>query len=83
MSLYDAVKLAAKQPLQVSNDDARLGSEYYLFGAPNSTACATAAKDAGKATVPGVHCLLSGPAVIRPRLAVVPEYVGPSGLLGG
>src|SRR5947199_3302724 len=29
MSLYDAVKLASKQPPQVSPDNARLGSEYY------------------------------------------------------
>jgi SecD/SecF fusion protein len=64
MSLYDAVKLAAKQPLQVGYDNARLGSEYYLFGAPNSAACATAAKDVGTAAVPGAHCLLSGPAPI-------------------
>ena len=62
MSLYDAVKLAAKQPRQVSNDNTRLGSEYYLFGARNSTACATAAKDVGTAVVPDAHCLLSGPA---------------------
>jgi SecD/SecF fusion protein len=62
MSLYDAVKLAAKQPLRVSADNARLGSEYYLFGAPNSTACATAAKAVAKPAVPDAHCLLSGPA---------------------
>jgi hypothetical protein len=62
VSLYDAVKLAAKQPLRVSTDNARLGSEYYLFGAPNSTACATAVKDLANAAVPNAHCLLSGPA---------------------
>jgi SecD/SecF fusion protein len=62
MSLYDAVKLAAGQPRQVSNDNARLGSEYYLFGARTSTACATEARDVGKAAVAGAHCLLSGPA---------------------
>jgi preprotein translocase subunit SecD len=61
VSLYDAVRLAAKQPLQVSSDNARLGSEYYLFGAPNSTACATA-KAVGRLAVPGTQCLLSGPA---------------------
>src|ERR1700737_2780474 len=31
MSLYDAVKLASKQPPQPGNDNARKGSEYYLF----------------------------------------------------
>jgi SecD/SecF fusion protein len=62
LSLYDAVKLAATRPLQVSRDNARLGNQYYLFGAPNSIACATAARDVGKAAVAGAHCLLSGPA---------------------
>jgi SecD/SecF fusion protein len=61
MSLYDAVKLAAKQPAQVSSDNARLGNEYYIFGAPGSAACAAAAKANGTKPVPGVHCLLSGP----------------------
>jgi SecD/SecF fusion protein len=61
MSLYDAVKLASKQPAHVSSDNARLGSLYYLFGAPGSAACATAAADAHKTPSPGVHCLLSGP----------------------
>jgi SecD/SecF fusion protein len=61
MTLYDAVKLAAKQPAQVGADNARLGPEYYLFGAPGSTACAAAARDAGKTPVAGLHCLLSGP----------------------
>ncbi len=79
MSLYDAVKLAAKQPLQVSHDNARLGSEYYLFGAPNSTACATAAKDAGKAAVAGADCLLSGPApTIKDLDSGVPRDVSAS-----
>ncbi len=62
MSLYAAVTLAAKQPPQKSPDNARAGNEYYSFGAPGSAACATAAKDQGKAPAPGVHCLLSGPA---------------------
>jgi preprotein translocase subunit SecD len=79
MSLYDAVKLAAKQPLQVSRDNARLGSEYYLFGAPEIKACATAAKDLGKAAVPGAHCLLSGPAAtIQDRDTAVPRGVSVS-----
>ncbi|MGI8428263.1 MAG: protein translocase subunit SecD [Solirubrobacteraceae bacterium] len=60
-SLYGAVTLAAKQPLQVSASNARQGSEYYLFGAPGSAACATAARDQGRKAVPGSHCLLSGP----------------------
>ncbi len=61
VSLYDAVKLASKQPVQAGSDNARQGSEYYLFGAPGSSACATAARDQGKSPVPGLHCLLAGP----------------------
>ncbi len=61
MTLYDAVKLASKQPAQVSPDNARRGSQYYIFGAPGSAACATAAKAQGKTPTPGVHCLLAGP----------------------
>src|SRR5437763_3166966 len=58
--LYQAAQLAAKQPKQVSADNARLGPEYFLFGAPGSPACATAARAQGKAAVPGQPCLLSG-----------------------
>ncbi len=61
MSLYDAVKLASKQRPEASSDNARVGPQYYLFGAPGSAACAAAAKAQGKAPVGGVHCLLSGP----------------------
>jgi SecD/SecF fusion protein len=61
MLLYDAVKLASQQPASSSPQNARAGPEYYMFGAPGSAACATAAKDQGKTPTPGVHCLLSGP----------------------
>ena len=61
MSLYDAVKLASKQPRQVSKDNSRQGPQYYLSGAPGSAACAAAAKSQGKASAVGTHCLLSGP----------------------
>jgi SecD/SecF fusion protein len=61
MSLYDAVKLAAKQPPQVSADNARNGYEYYMFGAPGSTACSIALRAQGQTALPGAHCLLSGP----------------------
>ncbi|MGZ4173926.1 MAG: protein translocase subunit SecD [Solirubrobacteraceae bacterium] len=59
MPLYDAVKLASTQPS--ASGSVRLGPEYYMFGAPGSQACATAAKQQGKTPTPGVHCLLSGP----------------------
>jgi preprotein translocase subunit SecD len=59
--LYQAVQLAAKQRERVSSDNARRGNEYYLFGAPGSSACQTAARDAGELMYAGVHCLLAGP----------------------
>jgi SecD/SecF fusion protein len=61
LSLYDAVKLASKRTPQVSPDNARRGYQYYLFGAPGSTACAIAAKAQGKTPTPRARCLLSGP----------------------
>ncbi len=64
MSLYDAVKLASKQPAQVSNNNSRKGAQYYLFGKPGSAACSAAERGQGiaAATVPtGFHCLLNGP----------------------
>ena len=62
MSLHDAVVLAAKQAPEPANDNARAGPAYYLFGAPGSVACATAARDLKTTPTPGVNCLLSGPA---------------------
>jgi SecD/SecF fusion protein len=61
MNLYDAVKLASKQPVQISSDNARKGPQYYMFGAPGSSACTTAGKSLGYTPVPGQHCLISGP----------------------
>jgi SecD/SecF fusion protein len=72
-SLYDAVTLAARQPpRRASRSLSRLGSEYYLFGAPGSAACAPAAAANGTRPVAGTHCLLAGPldpagSVSRPR----------------
>src|SRR5438270_3049458 len=59
MSLYDAVKLASKQPVQVSSDNARKGALYYAFGAPGSSACATAGKALDYKPAPGEHCALT------------------------
>jgi SecD/SecF fusion protein len=62
MSLYQAVKLAAKQPpAPLVKTQSRKGPAYYLFGAPGSAACASAAKAAGTTPVQGQHCLLNGP----------------------
>jgi SecD/SecF fusion protein len=60
--LYQAVVLAAKQtPQPKSTTLGRLGQQWYMFGAPGSAACATAAKDAGTKLTQGQHCLLAGP----------------------
>jgi preprotein translocase subunit SecD len=61
MPLYEAVKLASKLPYRASPANSRIGSQYWLFGAPGSAACAAAARDQGKAPFVGEHCLLSGP----------------------
>ncbi len=60
--LYQAVKLAAKQPVApLSPHLSRKGPQYYLFGAPGSSACSAAAKANGTTVIQGQHCLLSGP----------------------
>jgi SecD/SecF fusion protein len=58
MMLYQAVRLAAKQPTQVSGQNARLGPEYFAFGAPGSSACARAYHGS---QIVGQHCYLAGP----------------------
>ena len=61
LGLYQAVQLASKQPYRASPDNSRIGSQYWLFGAPGSAACATAARDQGTVPFVGRHCLVSGP----------------------
>ncbi len=61
MSLYDAVKLASQQPKNVSSNNARLGPQYFMFGAPGSAACKAQAQHEGTTPTPGQHCLLAGP----------------------
>jgi SecD/SecF fusion protein len=62
LGLYQAVKLAAKQPPYISKTNARVGPEYFLFGKSGSAAC-TAAAHAIKATpLVGQPCYLAGPA---------------------
>ncbi|MGH2907700.1 MAG: hypothetical protein ACRDK8_00200, partial [Solirubrobacteraceae bacterium] len=63
--LYQAVKLAAKQtpvPLNATTRNflSRRGSEYFLFGAPGSAACAQMAKDEHTKATAGAHCYLAG-----------------------
>ncbi|HEY5189575.1 MAG TPA: protein translocase subunit SecD, partial [Solirubrobacteraceae bacterium] len=66
LPLYQAVKLAAQQPYSPSTHNARFGSQYFLFGASGSTACATQAKDKHSPVAVGVHCLLAGPNSEKP-----------------
>ncbi|MEO8967095.1 MAG: hypothetical protein ABI355_05835 [Solirubrobacteraceae bacterium] len=63
LSLYTAVRLAARQPaVSTTSGLGRPGRQYYLFGAPGSTACATAARDQRAALVRNQPCmLLAGP----------------------
>ena len=81
MGFYAAVKLASTQPYQAFTkkiQGARLGSEYFMFGAPGSAACkALAAADNTKVQA-GVHCLLnpSGPVQVStqtPRAVAVKQ----------
>ena len=59
--LYQAVKLASTQhAAPFSKALSRKGNLYFLFGAPGSAACATAAKDRGTKPVVGEHCYLAG-----------------------
>jgi preprotein translocase subunit SecD len=61
MGLYDAVRLASKQPYEASSDNSRTTNEYYMFGSPGSAACAAAARDQGIMPVAGQYCYLNGP----------------------
>ena len=61
MPIYQAVTLAAKQPKSVSSHNARLGPQYYVFGAPGSAACQAKARQSGTIVQAGTHCLLAGP----------------------
>jgi SecD/SecF fusion protein len=61
VSLYNAVKLASEQKrAPLSKSLSRKGNLYYLFGAPGSKACTTAAKDKGTVPVQGQWCYLAG-----------------------
>jgi hypothetical protein len=61
MALYQAAELAAKQPRWPSRSNSRSGPEYFMFAAPHSAACATAARYYHVAPIPGQPCYLAGP----------------------
>jgi len=81
LPFYNAVQLASKQPWRPKNPSMqRIGDEYFLFGAPGSTAC----KDAGENVV-GVHCfLLAAPIQPNPgtpyKAALAQVYQGLSAI---
>jgi SecD/SecF fusion protein len=65
MSLYSAVKLASAQPAVPLNSVtrnylSREGAEYFLFGAPGSSACTTLASRLHTKAIAGQHCFIGG-----------------------
>jgi SecD/SecF fusion protein len=67
MPLYDAVTLAVSQPARLSGVGPRTGAQYFMFGAPGSSACAAAFRQWGVARPTlGIHCLLAGPLELGP-----------------
>jgi SecD/SecF fusion protein len=77
MGFYAAVELAAKQPyVNKPTQQARYGSEYFMFGAPGSSACAALAAAQKTKVQKGVHCLIAGPVQVAnstPRAAAVSQ----------
>jgi SecD/SecF fusion protein len=62
LALYDAVRLASKQPVApVTKNESHLGPVYYLFAAPGSAACKIAAQTQHTTPTVGTRCLLAGP----------------------
>jgi SecD/SecF fusion protein len=71
MDLYRAVRQAATQtPAPYSKSLSRLGSQYYLFGAPGSQACATVARLDHTIPVQHEHCYLTGGQEARSQQAL-------------
>jgi SecD/SecF fusion protein len=63
MSLYSAVRLAARQPRWVSPMNSRPHPEYFMFGRTGSADCAVADRDRIIRGAPiAAHCYLAGPA---------------------
>jgi SecD/SecF fusion protein len=87
MGLYQAVKLASRQPQTPLNATtrkylSRIGPELFLFGAPGSSACATVARESHTKPIAGAHCYLAGGQGITTRselTAALPSGVSLSG----
>jgi hypothetical protein len=69
LSLYAAVRLAARQPRWVSSTNSRRGAEYFMFAKPGSSACAAAARYY-KPAPSGGPCYVAGPEGTRMALAL-------------
>ena len=69
MGLYAAVQLGAKQPLKTTDTTSmsQVGNEWFLFGAPGSSACKSFAAAEHQTVVKGVHCLISGPLLLSTK----------------
>src|SRR5579859_6134625 len=61
LPLYQAVRLAAKQPASPNKSNARKGPAYYIFAKSGSAACAKAARHYHVKPVVGQPCYLAGP----------------------
>jgi len=66
LPLHAAVELAAKQPYSANKDAARLGSQYFLFGDPGSSACKAYYASIQKPVQVGVYCLITSPLQVLP-----------------
>ncbi|HTX29815.1 MAG TPA: hypothetical protein VMD09_00425 [Solirubrobacteraceae bacterium] len=78
VSLSNAVRLAAEQPLHASANNGRPGAQYFAFGGPGSSACAAAARYYGTRLAPGTRCYLAGPAPSADLLtALLPPGAAP------
>lgn len=62
MPLYQAVRLAARQPRRVDRSSARHVPEFFMFGRVGSSACLAADRYFHQAAPVGGHCFLAGPA---------------------
>ncbi len=66
MPLHAAVELASKQPYSKNKNAARLGSEYFLFGAPGSSACKAYYSSLHEPVQVGTYCLITSPLQVLP-----------------
>jgi SecD/SecF fusion protein len=81
LGLYQAVKLAAKQPPVTATKASRqylsrLGPEYFLFGAPGSAACKTIAARQHTKPTAGAHCFIAGGQDIGTRAELQQDLTG-------